>query len=71
MDLHNKEILAVGKINQFDSVQSFVSYAEQHYMPLIKDLRDNEMLDPKERHLLGFMVDDFGSLFRELEKAYD
>lgn len=71
MDTKDKELLAVGKVNQFDSVLDFVSYANAHYLPLIKDLRDNEALDPKERKLLGFMVDDFGSLLNELEKSYD
>lgn len=69
MDLHDKEILAVGKINQFDSVQSFVSYAEQHYVPLIAKLGSNAKLDDATRHLLGFFYDDFKSLVNELEKA--
>ena len=68
----NKEILQIGKVNQFDSIRDFVSYAEQHYVPLIAKLGSNAKLDDATRHLLGFFYDDFKSLVNELEKAvYD
>ena len=35
MDTKDKELLAVGKVNQFDSVLDFVSYANAHYLPLL------------------------------------
>lgn len=64
----DKEILEVGKINQFDSVLSFVSYANTHYVPLIKKLAEDGRLEDASRHLLGFLYDDFRSLLNELEK---
>jgi len=64
-----KEILNIGKINQFENVQDFVAFANQNYMPLIEDLKEDERLDPKDRAMLEDMVTDFSSLLNELEKV--
>ena len=47
------------KVNNFDSVEDFVSYTEAHYLPLLDRLsKQNAFVSEDDRRLLSFLHDD-------------
>lgn len=57
------------KINNFDSIKDFASYAEWHYLPLLSRLSECKKLDVNDRRLLSFLHDDLTSLVNNSTEA--
>lgn len=50
------------KIGNFDTIQDFVWYAEEHYLPLLDRLSErNAVINGNDRRLLAFLHDDLTS----------
>lgn len=50
------------KINGFDSLEDFASYAEYHYLPLLDRLSDKySSISDDDRRFLAFIHDDLVS----------
>lgn len=50
------------KIDNFDTIQDFVWYAEAHYLPLLDRLYEKDaVINENDRRLLAFLLDDLTS----------
>lgn len=60
------------KINNFDTIQDFMYYAETHYLPLLDRLSEkNAVMTEEERVLLSFLHDDMTSMVNNYNQAVD
>lgn len=58
-----KTIKSGFSVNQFDSFQDFLWYAEQHYLPLLDKVSHNDYeLTMDDKRLFGFLYDDMKSM---------
>lgn len=60
------------KINNFDTIQDFMYYAEAHYLPLLDRLSEkNAVMTEEERVLLSYLHDDMTSMVNNYNQAVD
>ena len=60
------------KINNFDTIQDFMSYAEAHYLPLLDRLSEkNAVITEEDRRLLSFLHDDMTSMVNNYNQTID
>lgn len=60
------------KINNFDTIQDFMYYAETHYLPLLDRLSEkNAVMTEEERVLLSFLHDDMTSMVNNYNQSVD
>ena len=60
------------KINNFDTIQDFMSYAEAHYLPLLDRLSEkNAVVTEEDRRLLSFLHDDMTSMVNNYNQTID
>ena len=60
------------KINNFDTIQDFMIYAEVHYLPLLDRLSEkNAVITEEDRHLLSFLHDDMTSMVNNYNQTVD
>ena len=60
------------KINNFNTIQDFMYYAEVHYLPLLDRLSEkNTVMTEEERVLLSFLHDDMTSMVNNYNQSVD
>ena len=60
------------KINNFDTIQDFMSYAEVYYLPLLDRLSEkNAVITEEDRYLLSFLHDDMTSMVNNYNHTVD
>lgn len=50
----------------FDDAQCFVSYCEQHYLPMLREIAEGKMSE-KNRKLADFLSDELKRLIEQIE----
>ena len=50
----------------FDDAQCFVSYCEQHYLPMLREIAEGGMSDENKK-LADFLSDDLKKLIEQIE----
>lgn len=58
-------------IGDFESWESFATYAKTHYLPLIYELAENESFSPEQRDKLYYLHDDLTSIVNNAEEFDD
>jgi hypothetical protein len=54
------------KFAGFDDAKCFVSYFEQHYLPMLRDIAEGKMSDENKK-LADFLADDLEKLIKQIE----
>jgi hypothetical protein len=70
-DIINEQADNEIKAGNFQTFQDFMYYYRQHYLPLLRAIRNGDELTDKQRHLLNFMADDLIKLFWTDEDGED
>ena len=50
----------------FDDAKCFVSYCEQHYLPMLRETAEGDMSE-ENKELAGFLADDLQELIKQIE----
>jgi hypothetical protein len=50
----------------FDNAECFVSYCEQHYLPMLREIAEGNISEENKK-LAGFLADDLGKIIKQIE----
>lgn len=66
--IHDKKVLFLedSKFGLFDDANSFASYCEYHFLPMLEDVAKN-CPDERTQRLAGFLAENLKAIIKQIE----